>query len=302
MGTARTQQTPGRLAGVAALLSALALLASACGQADPAARLARAAEATTADETARFTIESELEGFDVAGGDLRSVGEGELDFSAQRTRITTSFEGPFGFETEMLIDEASGVSHVRVPEGLGDGWVRIDPAEAGLDLPGADPLSQASDPRSLLPWLEDLATDVEAVGEETVRGQPATRLRMTLDYVGALGEVDDEATRDILARHMTAMGMAEIAADVWVDEQDRVVRLTQQLDLGAADPAAMRELLAEQFDGFDGLDVPAEAEESFELSGSQSVTIEYYDFGADVDVEPPDEDEVLDLGDIDFGL
>lgn len=298
MGTVTRPGIRGTTSAVMAMLAAVALL-SGCGQVDPTARLAQAAEATTADETARMTVTSELSGAGLGGGFHTST-EGEIDFAAERMRLVTSFgEGPFDFDIEM-ITEGSGVSYMRLPEEAGGGWVRTDPSDFGLDPSGADSWGQTADPGSMLRWLEDLATEVEEVGEEQVRGQSATRYRMTLDYVGALEGTDDEQTREALGRSLAAMGLAEIPADAWVDERDRVVRLTQEIDLGAADPAAMRELLSEQFDGFDDLDVPNDADAgSLGIEGTQKVTVEFHDFGADLGIELPSDDEVIDLDDLD---
>lgn len=112
-------------------------------------------------------------------------------------------------------------------------------------------------------WLElDLGSDGEALGEylDLGRGDP-TRILETLEAAGAFEQVGSGQVRGVATtRYRGTVGSDR--ADVWVGGDGLVRRVTVS----------------------DG--------------GETSVTVELFDFGADVEVERPPADEVAELGDL----
>lgn len=112
-------------------------------------------------------------------------------------------------------------------------------------------------------WLEiDLGSDGGALGDYLdLGGGDPTRILETLEAAGAFDEVGGEQVRGVATtRYRGSVGSER--ADVWVDEDGLVRRVTVS----------------------DG--------------GEESVTVELFDFGADVEVERPPADEIAQLGDL----
>ncbi|MGH3036277.1 MAG: hypothetical protein ACRDMU_03765 [Gaiellaceae bacterium] len=115
-------------------------------------------------------------------------------------------------------------------------------------------------------WLRlDLAADSDALDEYLdFGGGDPTRLLETLEAAGAFAEVGSERVRGVETTRFRG-SVASSRVDIWVGADELVRRVTVR-------------------DG-DGT----------------HVELELYDFGADVEVERPPEDEVTELGDLEGG-
>ena len=117
-------------------------------------------------------------------------------------------------------------------------------------------------------------TEVEKEGTETVRGDPATRYSATLDFEKLMEQDIPNNVRSSLEAAVELTGVTEVPIDVWLDEQDRMVR--QRLDVPI--PA-----------GISGETTP------------MTIDMTYYGFGQPVDLDLPPErktmefEELLDL-------
>jgi hypothetical protein len=196
-----------------------------------------AADNTQAAESTRFEI------------DLRS------DVADLHASGVVSGDGRNG---QMVVDSSAGRVEQRVVDGaayfdLGDAdlgglaptdgkrWVKLD-----LDgLAGA--LGQAATgvfgprtPGSALDLLRELSGDVQVVGEDEIAGHHAVHYRATVDAAGKTAPVD-----------------------VWIDDQDRVVKMQVSMP-----------------------------------DGTGELTMQITEFGAPIDVVAPPPEEVADLGDL----
>ena len=290
--------TSRRLTGLAAPALAGALLVG-CGPTatpDPQASASSAAPtivlsevtaATSGAGTARVQVRSETSaGKPGSGASLNSTTtvEGVLDFASGNGQLVT--ELPTGGRIEQRT--VDGVQYTRLPEGVGGDadkpWLKLDlPEGAGLGL------GQFSSPAEGLTLLREAAGPLTEVGREQVRGAETVRYRTELDLAkipvptpspGAPGEQPDP--RALLER---LLGDAPLPVEVWVDDAQRIRRLTLVLPLanltgGAEKPATP-----------DG-PAPSPSSGAADAGGTATTTTEYFDFGVAVDVQAPPADEV----------
>ncbi len=251
----------------------------------PEDRLAAAPAATIAAGTARTTFLATL--VDVGGPGAGAVsfgGEGEIDFENQRassrsdlTELLRNGEmGDIDGELESVVD--GPVSYLRSPffttmVGAPTPWIRIDPAAlesaTGMDMTQLSGLT-ANDPNAQLAFLAGVVEgSVEELGAGEVRGTPTTRLRATVDLREAAEDAGAVSDPQVFEQFIASVGGGELVVEVDLDDDDRVRRLTYEHRL------------------------PAEGG-----GGHQRVELEYFDFGADVAISLPPDDQVTDLADL----
>lgn len=255
------------------VVAALALVAGACGGGgdDSPGQIVRAAATrTTEGESSRIELTMRLRG-GAQEGDVSATGL--FDYDRRLGAITMEMSGLGTIEA--ILDDT--VYFMKFPPELagqipgGKPWVRIDLAavgeQAGVDVSRLLQASQ-TDPRQTLRYLRGASDDVTEVGEEVVRGTDTMHYRATLDLRKAAAEYDGEV-REAMESAIDALGTDTMPVDVWIDDEGRArkVELTQDM-----------------------------TEVSGGQVGTAVTTIELFDFGVDVDVEPPPADQVADLG------
>ena len=267
----------------------VAVLAVACGQ--PAATLsegnaaqlvAASADATTDAGTARMAMQMTMS---TPQGEVTMDADGAYDFTNRKGEMSMTMElpegaGDMGPQTiDMVFEEL--VIYMKYPmmTQFAPGskpWIRMDleaiGRESGMDF-GSMMQSGTSDPSQMLDWLRGVSGDVQVVGEEEVRGAPATHYTGTIDF----NKVADQApavVRDRLkasiATMTEAIGTSTVPFDVWIDEQGRAVRMQQSFDFkgGATDGASM------------------------------AMTVDIFDFGTEVDIQIPPASQTTDFEDL----
>lgn len=276
---------------------AIALVAlfvgTACGQpgtsSDPnaAALIVASADATTDAGSARMsmvmTMSMPEEQSMPQGGDLTMNAEGAYDFANRRGEMTMTMELPEGAgpmsgtqSIDMVFEDL--VIYMRYPfmTEMAPGskpWIRMDLEEmgqqAGMDF-GTMMQSGTSDPSQMLEWLRGVSGDVQVIGEEDVRGVPATHYKGSIDF----NKVADRAPvelRDQMRMSIKAMteaiGTSTVPFEVWIDEQGRTVRMAQSFEF----------------------------EQDTTAGASMSMTVDIFDFGTSVDVEIPPASETTDF-------
>jgi hypothetical protein len=229
---------------VTAILGA-GLLLAACGGPDTGVE-ARSVSVKTIQLAASNTQAAESTRFEI---DMQS------EFMDMHASGVTSGDGKTG---QSVIEMAGGRMEQRVVDGViymdfgdgGDGlfeptdgkrWVKLDLSGFADALdPGAAGTLGPQTPGSTLDMLRDLVGNVEQVGEDTIAGRHAVHYRANLDTGGESSPVD-----------------------VWIDDQDRVVKMHLTM------PGGMGEL-----------------------------TMQIVEFGVPVDVVAPPPEEVADMGDL----
>jgi hypothetical protein len=271
---------------VAVIGTALAI--SACGGesssgSNPLAVIALAADKTQEAGTARMSMEMVMDG---PTGRINSSAEGVLDMASKQVEMTMEMEMP---------DAPAGTPDMGTIEGVMDGtvmymkmpalsaqlpsgkpWVSFDfqkiGEEMGMDM-GALMQAGGSDPTQAMQYLRGASGEVKTLGEEEVRGFATTHYRATIVFdkivEQAPGDLRDrlEPTVDLIKEWA---GTDEMPVEVWIDDQGRMIRQKQSFEYAAGPAAGM----------------------------SMDMTLEMYDFGVQVDIEPPPPSQVTDLHDL----
>jgi hypothetical protein len=268
-------------------LVVLGVIAPACGgQTDGASatpvQLVRAAAGETATSSMRATFK--VSGGGLPAGDMTMEAEYDLVERRARVEIPGDVFGGDGSIVEIMDFSDGLVMWLRMPGAaaeIGAEWLEIDASELGdmgdeLGFDVGSLLSQAqqNDPTSGLDALRG-AKEVEDLGREDVRGDRTTHYRVTVDLEQAI-EAAPEESRESLRDALAMYDAAEFEMEVWIDDDGRVRRYRQTVD-----PAALESL-------------PTGAVSA----GPITVEFEFYDFGADVDVSPPPDDDTVSFTDL----
>lgn len=271
---------------IVALVATLVAFTGACsddeggGAGTPSAvqaLLAAAPGATIEAGSARIAIDAAVQ------GQTRGTfaGEGAFAFKTEKGRLELDL-GPLGLagasETEVLLD--GDVVYLKLGAalpGLGQRpWVRIDLGTlTGGQGDGIEALRQlrANDPRAVINELRGATGDAEKLGTEAVRGTDTTHYRATVDLDKAAA-ASPASVRDDLAEVARQLGTSKLAMEAWLDDGGRIRRLQYTIDLAELDEEA-----------------PAKGNGT----GTVVATLELFDFGTDVAVELPAEDQTTDL-------
>lgn len=235
---------------------------------DPAQMLAAAAE--TADEQGTAKIWAQVN-TTFNGQSISIVMEGEQDLRRGAIRIRMDL-GDFAAQAgapgmdgtmEMLM-----VPPMMYMDGSAfglDGWVSVNMDDALGDL-GLD-LSQltaggAQDFSSYFDLLKGTSDDLEELGREDVRGVSTTHLRATISMQKAYAELDAE-TRAAIEELVEQQGMpSTYPMEIWIDDDGLPRRLA--FEMSQLNPVTNEQMAI-------------------------STTMEFYDFGAEVDLTPPAE-------------
>ncbi|MGH3033468.1 MAG: hypothetical protein ACRDON_02790 [Gaiellaceae bacterium] len=248
--------------------------------------LAAAATATEAAGSYRADIEITMEG--LAPEPVTMTAEGVFSREPVLARMTMDMSDlgtGTGFveigEIEMVMDGL--VVYMRMPflQELSPGlkpWIKFDLQELGeqqgFDFEQLMQFGTQSDPSQALAYLRAASDDVEEVGTEDVRGVETTHYGMTVELArvaDAAPPEQREALRVQTEQLRELSGISRVPTEVWVDDEGLVRR--QRLTYRDMRFAPGQE-------------------------GDMTVTMELYDFGVEVNVEPPPADEVTDIGEL----
>jgi hypothetical protein len=234
--------------------------------------VAAAGAKTQGEQSARVSFTATFTGGKSAG---KMAGEGA--FAKRKGRLTLDMSGLAGGElgsgkAELIFNEL--VYYMKLPASAGaqlpagKKWFKIDLAalgqERGLDLEQLMQLNQ-SDPSQALDFIRGASADFAEVGKEDVRGEETTHYKGTIDLEKVAAEAPADI-RDQYRRLFQLGGDKKVPMEVWIGDDGLVRKIRFTQDLPDKSTLTMEE--------------------------------ELYDFGTEVDVNPPPDDEVLDLTDL----
>lgn len=270
---------------------ALALAAACAGEAGPSPRerLSSAAGATMEVGTTAFSMDVRIRtGADTAAGTTMTMsGRGAADLDTGASRMEMELGG-LGIPITMLYD--GDTVFVRMPGMMTGGearWIRRPAPRAGGMGTGA--AGFAGDPSPFLAALDGIDADIERLGADTVRGTGVQGFRLTVPgarFWRGPGEAP------------AALAGMEVPTEVWLDDRDRVRRMSVEMDLaaamGAAREAAGDSLSEENLRMLEAM--------GRDMAGDMTLTMELFDFGTEVVTRPPDSVEVIDADSLGRGM
>ncbi|HVC66921.1 MAG TPA: hypothetical protein VND44_04950 [Acidimicrobiales bacterium] len=274
--TSRTRWTAGTV-GAALLLAGCGGAASSTGGTAASApgrspdAVLTAYQRTVAARTASMSLDETVRG--TANGSVAVHGTGQVDFTTGAASFSMSVPsiGPMNMRllNPMLYLQFPSRPGTALPAGKS--WVSIDldsPAiTSALGASFSQLTGSANVPTDSLSYLQAVsAQGVTTVGPATVRGVPTTEYSATID-VSKADQNRSPAVRSALQKLQSELGTSSLLpVDVWIDAQGQIRRESLQEAMTA---------------GGTKIDV--------------GVTVEFFDFGAPVDVAPPPADQTVDI-------
>jgi hypothetical protein len=200
---------------------------------------------------------------------------------------------PPGGATVSTIFDGKAV-YMRFPEELAAGlpggkvWARLDLAtlssQAGIDVAALSAQFNSSDPLANIALLTGAAGDITEVGTEDVRGVSTRHLKMTVDLQKASEQLaakisgpNAERLKAAVTQAATTVGVTTMPIEAWIDADGLPRRLSYEMDLSKAKVPGAEDAAA---------------------TGTAKVSMEFYDFGKDVNVAIPPLDQTIDLADL----
>ena len=239
---------------------------------DPAARFKLASANAQGWESLRFSMSMKTASLGIISG------EGEQDLAGQKLRITMTMPAPGTPAGTMTMEQIMAGTNIYMKGqvfekifGSGKAWVKLDLARTG-DAVRDDFFAgmfhkariDARGPVSLLGGAEG---DIEELGTEIVRNTPTTRYRFNVDLAASAAALPPELAEAV--KPMFEEMPATFPAEAWMDEDNMIRRIRYSMVLPAAEGR---------------------------LAESVETQMEFFDFGAEVDIAEPDAAEVMDLG------
>jgi len=231
---------------------------------------------TAAARTARIDLQMKMSGDSMGSFDV--TGEGLTDFASGNTDMTMRFDGPIGMEMGdgFEIRGVDGTVYMRMPAALqiplteDKPWIAVDVPSDSNSFTSPFALGSQTDPTKALAYLEKVSNDVREVGSDRIRGVETTHYTATVDLGRAIDANNNKLPAGLHDNLKELAGLfGNIPAEVWIDGEGRLRRVTLRLDLG---------------DMFRGLDPNGS-------TGADHVviteTLDLYDFGVPVNVVAP---------------
>ena len=243
---------------------------AACGSQTAAQPAPQDAIVLAASKTADAgTYKADLSGtVDAVGQSLQMSGTGEFDAKQRRGSMSLSMTGA-GQNIDMQMVYAYPIIYMGFPPELaselptGKSWVKMDLGklgrQAGVDFGQLMQTAQA-DPSQGLEYLQG-AADVQAVGDEDVRGVPTTHYRGVVDLASLAAK--NPELKPSIDELVQKAGISRIPVEVWIDENEFVRRMKETLRAAGV---------------------------------ATTMSVDLYDFGSSVNVEEPPATDVVDLG------
>ncbi|MEX2552576.1 MAG: hypothetical protein WD627_06210 [Actinomycetota bacterium] len=265
-----------------ALLSLCLLAGAACGSSggdsthkaagkDTAEKFRLASANTLNVETMRFSIFFDLQGLGQMGGEgFQDLKSGTMSMTLNMPQFVPGMP-PMKMETLMVgetIYMRSDIFSAALPKGKT--WMKLDLAtlgnELGIDFDAILEQSRNSDPRSQLSFVQGAKGDIKELGTAVIRGAPTTHYKFTVDVAEAVKDLPAELAE--LKPLLEGVGLGEFPAEAWIDDEGLIRRINYAMSVPVDEGGATQ---------------------------TMSISQDFFDFGAEVDVSAPPAAEVIDF-------
>ena len=248
-----------------------------------AAKLLRAAYSQTIDaKTAKVTLTESIAQSNALPLQVTISGQGSLDFNSGDTTLTFTSPQTAGnfsalFVSPNLYIQLPAADKAQLPTGKT--WISMNLntiSEAKLGTSLSQLSSSSQDSTQLLSYLQSVSTSgITTVGPATIKGVPTTEYKATID-LAKVADQKSPAEQAAIKSIEAQLNATTMPVQVWLDAQGRVRQVSKQLQVSTNSQSS------------GGTTVPA-------ASGSVSTTVDYYDFGTPVAVQPPPASQVDDV-------
>jgi hypothetical protein len=245
------------------------------------AALSQSAEQPTSGRMEGSMVMTDLEGMP-AGSSFAIRFSSEFDAQGNSTMIMDMSDiadvAPEGEEVppelaamlgEMEIRTIGDTAYLRFGMlamlGIETEWVSMEATDAGSTASnfGANPV----DPTQFMSAFGSGVSDLEDLGQEQVRGVNTTHYRMIVDMEEMMAAADEEALAELEELGGGTLPIDETPVDFWIGDDGYIYRFAME---------------------FDGTTM---ADSGF---GTMAMNWEMFDYGADISIVAPPEDEVTD--------
>ena len=244
-------------------LGVLSALVAGCGASDGVAseEVSAAVKRTASEGTSRLEISGKDETETVV---MRGVADHERGLADFTFDVTSTEEPPISGakmrvigSTVYLDSKTFGISAGQAAKRDVKPWLKVEHWNEEVTLDTLLFPFPFLDPGRILTAFQKVSGTVESLGEEVVRGVPASKYRLTLD-LERLIETAPAGKRAELRKELAERKTKTEPVEVWIDEAGLARRVGFVVDGGP-------------------------------------VTVDFFAFGIDVDVEAPPADQVEDL-------
>ena len=175
---------------------------------------------------------------------------------------------PPGFDGTMEMIMAGTSFYLRMPfldEMIGEEgiWVGMSLEDLGIAGDSLGLGAGTNNPTSVVEMLRGSSGDVEELGTEEIRGVETTGFRAEIDIAQALEEMPDDVRSTVEGQLGDVSGTFPV--EVWIDGDGLPRRVSMD----------MSELMGQMVEG-----------------GSVAAVMDFFDYGADIEIEEPDASKV----------
>ncbi len=171
-----------------------------------------------ASTTAKMTMH-----MDMGGQALHA--DGAVDYTTSPPQMAMTMESPAaaGESIEMrLVDE---ILYMNIGQMTGNKFIKYDLSDPSNLPPGMDQLTATMNPLAAFDSFEEGVQSVVFVGDEDVDGEQLGHYEITVD-TSKIEQFKDLQTQAQLPE--------TVAYDLWLDDEDRMRKMTMAMDMGSA--------------------------------------------------------------------
>lgn len=185
----------------------------------PVSRVQAASQATSNAGSSRIALVTTST---VSGKDIVVKADGAVDSAERLGQLTVSLGDATSIEERFVGDDL----YIAVPQQPGS-FYKL----AQKDLVGTS-LGASASPTAGFQALQAASTDVTEVGKEKVRDADTTHYKGTYDAKAALDKVQG-AAKDAISAAIAGSDLSAVPFDAYLDDQGRVRKFVQSLDVTA---------------------------------------------------------------------
>jgi hypothetical protein len=166
--------------------------------------------------------------------------QGSMSMKIEGKTLTEIIDKPF------IYIKAPGASTHGKP------WLRVDSDVFSEAVGASSPGGSSTDPTQALSFLRS-AGSVRRIGDELVRGAPATRYHAVIDFA-RYAHVVEPGQRAAAKKYSEVLertsGSTTVPMDVWIDRQGRISRMSLTLSLCSPEGDKLQESLNMELHGY----------------------------------------------------